>query len=353
MDKIEKVSVNGQVYELAGSGGGGGTPINITYNELVSLKSSNSLVAGAKYRITDYVTEFNTWKSAAHQFDIIVDAVSNNKLSLKASAMQHEGDEYFSNCDLSSWELWYDIDNDTSKHPQAKSGAKGCIQRMIDEYNNDAPYDFKNALYTLNSQDTDILDDSDGNIDFYLFSGINSTKDVVDLTVTPDANCTVMDNKHILISSVLGKILYQSCFIIRYGSLKSCIIKNEFIEILIAGNNTASFINNIVENLIYRGNYLGIFRWNTIKYSMTIGKGSTKAPNYCNLSSEINSIATITHEFYYNYGKISSFNTTGNITGCQLMTVDSENIPSIGTAENKIIAYDGTTLKVIDPLTLQ
>ena len=86
---------------------------------------------------------------------------------------------------------------------------------------------------------------------------------------------------------------------------------------------------------------------------MTIGKGSTYVPSYCNLIPETNSIATINHEFFYNYGNISSFNTTGRIIGCQLMTVDSENIPSIGPAENKIIAYDGTTLKVIDPLTLQ
>lgn len=87
-DSISEIGVAG------GSGGGSGTPlVETTYDELKALRDGGQLVAGQKYRITDYnctTTQENT-SSAMHQFDIIVEALSNNTLSENASAIQHGG----------------------------------------------------------------------------------------------------------------------------------------------------------------------------------------------------------------------------------------------------------------------
>lgn len=122
----------------------------ITYSELVNLRDSQSLVPGNWYRITDYITttvQSNT-KSAGNQFDLIVLALSGNELSHHARAIAHEGDTYFDGNDLAAWQIWYDLDNDTEKYDWADAeNGKGVIYRMIDEKQNDCPYDFKNILF--------------------------------------------------------------------------------------------------------------------------------------------------------------------------------------------------------------
>lgn len=140
-EKLDNLSQGGGVAELMEE---------VIYSELVALRDNASLVAGMKYRITDYVTTTvqEDTKSANHQFDVIVEAVSENELSKLAQATQHEGDTYFNDNDLEAWQLWYDLDNDTTKYKWADSVyGKGVIYRMIDEKRNDCPYDFKNILF--------------------------------------------------------------------------------------------------------------------------------------------------------------------------------------------------------------
>ena len=127
------------------------TMINITYAELKSLRDNAQLVPGQTYRITDYqctTTQQNT-SSAGHVFDIIVTAIDESHLSEEAKAAHHAGDTYFTNSNLDAWKLRYCIDNDTDRFVWADSNnGKGVIYRMIDEFNNDLSYDFKNILYT-------------------------------------------------------------------------------------------------------------------------------------------------------------------------------------------------------------
>ena len=103
-----------------------------------------------QYRITDYActtTQENT-RSAGHPFDIIVTADSENTLNEEARAIQHQGDTYFADCDLSAWKIWYCLDNDATRFAWADSvNGKGVIYRTIDEWNNDVPYDFKNIQF--------------------------------------------------------------------------------------------------------------------------------------------------------------------------------------------------------------
>lgn len=126
------------------------TIIEITWSDLKAKRDTGELTLGQLYRITDYqctTTESNT-RSAGHQFDIIVLALSKNTLSEQAYAALHSGDTYFANNDLSAWKLWYCLDNDTDRFAWADStNGKGVIYRMIDEFNNDIPYDFKNIQF--------------------------------------------------------------------------------------------------------------------------------------------------------------------------------------------------------------
>ena len=64
----------------------------VTYSELKTLRDDGELVPGMFYRITDYqctTTQDNT-QSAGHQFDIIVTALSENKLAEEGWAMMHD-----------------------------------------------------------------------------------------------------------------------------------------------------------------------------------------------------------------------------------------------------------------------
>ena len=126
--------------------------VSLTYQQLVALKTAEALIAGQSYRITDYETvvsgELQDVRSAGHPFDLLVVAIDAKTLSEKAKAMLHDADEYFADAKLEAWEVWYCIDNDTKRFAWAdEANGKGVIYRLIDEYNNDCPYDFKNIQF--------------------------------------------------------------------------------------------------------------------------------------------------------------------------------------------------------------
>lgn len=122
----------------------------ITYAELKSLRDNGELVAGMRYRITDFVTTTaqSDTRSAGHPFDIIVTADDEQTLNENARAIQHEGDTYFASCNLAAWELKYCLDNDKTKYAWADvQNGKGVIYWMKDEKENECPYDFKNVQF--------------------------------------------------------------------------------------------------------------------------------------------------------------------------------------------------------------
>ena len=126
--------------------------INISYEELYNLRRDGKLIPGQQYRITDYncTTKQENTKSAGHVFDIIVTADDESTLNEVARAIKHDGDTYFTEAgaNLNGWKLWYTLDNDTNRFAWAdNTNGKGVIYRMIDEWNNDVPYDFKNIQY--------------------------------------------------------------------------------------------------------------------------------------------------------------------------------------------------------------
>lgn len=212
--------------------------VNITYEDLCKLKRNSKLVPGQQYRIINYNTTVNEkgteYTSAGHQFDIIVTADSESTLHEEARAIQHTDNEtdYFSKCDLSAWKVWYSLDNDTERFDWAddSENGKGVIYRMIDEFNNDVHYDFKNiqfkrykitgcpnctkliGKYTAREDSKYVIDKSQY-ILAYTFTQIDKDRNILDHSIvgatTPNTSgyyVGVYDNK---ISSV-SSYMYRS-----------------------------------------------------------------------------------------------------------------------------------------------
>lgn len=148
-DKLVKINASGTGVEF-------GTisallTAETTWAELKARRDAGQLVPGMWYRITDYQFTTVTPNTSVGQgaFDLLVFADSASSINEEARAVAHAGDAYFASCDLGAWKIWYDLDNDASLYGWAdETNGKGVIFRMIDEYGNDCPYDFKHCLFS-------------------------------------------------------------------------------------------------------------------------------------------------------------------------------------------------------------
>lgn len=286
MEKIKKVNVNGQEYELAGSGSGTGELVEITYDELVNLADSNALIPGNFYKITDYVTDYigslSDRNSAKHAFDLIVKAISNSEISEEARAAIHSGDSYFKADDsLDKWEIWYKLKD--------SSYSKGVITRMIDADNNDFPYDFKNLRKKIRFSDLGLSEISEDVTDFfYTFSVITigdagTVDSIVDGSVQGEESlrpaivssnisrldsgviCTFIITKGLLSSNITNNIINSTVstpftIAVKGPSIMSKITYNIFNKkVELYGNNNigttflpSSFTNNVInQDLVF------------------------------------------------------------------------------------------------------
>ena len=152
--------------------------VSMAWAELKALRDNGGLKPGQQYRITNYVATTNgdmDSRSANHPFDIIVTADDERHLNEHARAIRHEGSlpddtienagtdnetrtPYFpSAVKFEAWDIWYCLDNDTTRFAWAVSEdatdaqtgtpGRGVIYRMIDEFRNDVPYDFKGIQF--------------------------------------------------------------------------------------------------------------------------------------------------------------------------------------------------------------
>ena len=144
-----------EVASAAGSTKPTNNLIPITYSDLVSLRNSSKLYPGAIYRITDYKCSSSDGDTAvaSNKFDILVKAIDTNKLSEHCGALRNASDTYFPTVtDFDAWEVWYCLDNDTTRFGWASTSGKGVIYRLIDEFGNDCPYDFKNIMFKRSAE---------------------------------------------------------------------------------------------------------------------------------------------------------------------------------------------------------
>ena len=120
---------------------------DVTTQQLRTLCDSGRLVPGHTYKVTDYAfyvnPAFSGWLSSGeHPFDIIVTALNKYEISPVAFADRHAGDTYYEDCLLNLWELrvkW------TMKSPSRVWTLE--VTWMKDEWDNEACYDFKSALF--------------------------------------------------------------------------------------------------------------------------------------------------------------------------------------------------------------
>lgn len=135
--------------------------VEVTYSELKELRNSNKLNIGTYYHITDYVTTISDVNADSIQqpFGLVVMAISENTLSPQASVISKNN--YFLNSQVDKWKVWYSLDNNL--YQWANPNGKGVIYRMIDEFNNDCPYDFKNIRFTRSNSKVFTFDDLSGN----------------------------------------------------------------------------------------------------------------------------------------------------------------------------------------------
>jgi hypothetical protein len=83
-----------------------------------------------------------------HRFDLLLFPLSENEFSTDVKVICHQNDEYFKKCDLSSWVVKYDFENNAKKYLWADTeNGKGVIFYMKDEFNNECYYDFKNIMF--------------------------------------------------------------------------------------------------------------------------------------------------------------------------------------------------------------
>lgn len=133
-----------------------GTPhlVEVKYADFVSLINTNGLISGAWYRITDYTCTLNADMASnvkcpanAKYFDILVLALTTSVVSEECRAMRHDVSSDFTSSNLLNWKIWYTYKNDYDKYTWANANGKGVIYRMIDDFGNEAPYDFKNIMF--------------------------------------------------------------------------------------------------------------------------------------------------------------------------------------------------------------
>ena len=281
------------------------TLIPVTYSELVTLKTGGNLVEGAFYRITDYVTTSNGHtittgepsRSAGHAFDIIIQATGASNLAEIGTAALHSGDTYFANENLGAWQIWYDINNDTTKYYWADTtNGKGVIYRMIDEMNNDLPYDFKNIQFyrdgsaTKYSAAASYLTASDGY--YYTFS-YNNNGTISDMSVAYSNFCSgnVISSGYAIGT---GYALNNAFWIVTNSTHQIC--DNTF---------DSDFNNNIFYGLCF-SNHFSAFCYGNIFANQTYG--NTFGSNCYN--------NVISSSFYYNViGCIFYNNIISNASG--------------------------------------
>lgn len=287
------------------------TIIEITWSDLKAKRDAGELTLGQLYRITDYqcTTIESDTRSAGHQFDIIVLALSKNTLSEQAYAALHSGDTYFANNDLSAWKLWYCLDNDTDRFAWADStNGKGVIYRMIDEFNNDVPYDFKNIQFKH--------PDNTNKYPYYYYTFASNTREAnTDLSLSRSNN--IYSNKilHYIDApnkQYINRILFigNNCYGNTFGN---CCYKNVFEESCFYntfGDYFASnvfggycryniFGNNCVGNILNNNYMYNTFGNNCIYNVIGIGCSYNTFGNNCQrIKFSTDSSASLCYNFY-------------------------------------------------------
>lgn len=307
-----------------GNGGGGGAAaelaVSITYAALVALRDGGNLVPGTWYRITNYVcttTQANT-QAASNAFDILVHADDESHLNENAYAAHHDGDSYFADCKLEAWQLKYCLDNNTNRFDWADdTNGTGVVYWMKDEWDNEAPYDFKNIMFSR-TLTNGAYDDHGTAAYVYTFNsysdGTNSDASVLAATnnkirccnnvISEYRNTSSGDYKLLLLNNIVFLNVYANntgytCSGNKFGF--SC-FSNTFGN----GFQYNSFGNGVNHNTFGNNCYNNTFGNNCVQNTFGNSCGSNTFGNECSSN-------TFGNNFFNNtFGNSCSGNTFGN-----------------------------------------
>lgn len=172
--EINQIKVNLKINEYLGEGGEP-TPVDTTHENLIALINTNKLVTGARYRISNFRTiyesnvlvndKFQTWGLTINPSPVrplIVTGISNNRLDNRA----YFEDEY-------DWIVEYDVRVETLSDGVP---TKGKITYLKDKNGNSAFYNFKDVKFRRDINElrntTNFINQS--YLDFYTFSRIEN-----------------------------------------------------------------------------------------------------------------------------------------------------------------------------------
>lgn len=331
--------------------------VSITWSDLKDKRDAGTLIAGQQYRITDY-TCTTTWpntQSAGHQFDIIVTADSTSKLNEQARAILHEGDTYFANSKLEAWKLWYSLDNSMNIGWSDSENGKGVIYRMIDEWNNDVPYDFKNIQFLrykitnakqqelvgkyLGIQDINelgIIVDTSDSIWEYTFSELDENNVVSDASIK--FNTCYNNVIKTYIDHGMSYLANNVLILDNYYSISETSFDSECYDNSIVNGSYNKFYNSCYENIVYGGNNIFNARchYNILSVNCT-NNIFGEACEYNSLGSNC-SFNTLGESCEYNeFGSYCSDNTLGS--SCSHITFGTTSL-SYGTITKGLFRYN-------------
>ena len=137
------------IKDNSGGTSGNNVPvIEVTYNELVNLKNTSSLVKGQNYLLTDYETTYiqpvtNVNKSSGVIEPLIITATDVDKLHNQCKSTLYPQDI-----------VYYEITGDIGNYYGTEGFTKGKIYRRIDtQRNNDIGTDWRHVKYDRNGVD--------------------------------------------------------------------------------------------------------------------------------------------------------------------------------------------------------
>ena len=206
--------------------------IYVNYETLCNLKDTGKLITGKTYCLTDYYAgkeidvnykECYLNGDKEHRFDILITAMSPNTLSEHCKTITYDNKEY---------EIWYSLKDETERFDYPDIFERGIIYRMIDENNNDLPYDFKS-----------ILINSEYSIDGNDCSNIKVEQNIIDEKISMNF-CQFFGN---CFNIKVG----QHCYSSRFTNSSNIIFGNYCQENDLQNTNDITFGNYCSENILY------------------------------------------------------------------------------------------------------
>jgi hypothetical protein len=150
---------------------------------------------------------------------------------------------YFANSNLAAWQIWYSLDNDAERFAWADAeNGKGVIYRMIDEFGNDCPYDFKNIMMK-NPNDSD-------DTNYYYTFGTGCYNNII---LPHESNHKLLINKNIFGTGCRSNSFGTGCYSNSFGNYCINNIFGNDCHNNNLGNNcsTNSFSNTCYNNSFY------------------------------------------------------------------------------------------------------